>query len=300
MLGDLSSLVKIAKQLQDTLQLQCATHTVYELLEELLLKAFKVVIRSVRFLDIWSQDVTSEPAVEYSDSNNRPPTPPIDTVDGSTCVESRPSTRLDSPVYQDADAVSPTDPISNEYHPLSRNKTQQSLLGPTQRAVTVQGPSQSSHFGPRSVSVNAKRLSVSHRLSYVGKAGGVNTQNLASERLNAAHDSFLSLLGTLLGLALQSRSAEELTLTTQQSVVACRQLLAIVEEVWIRDGRRSDPLHQARDVMYAKLAELVQATRDMFASTVTGEEILDPGQGSGGVYAAIVCRTTGYAGSGAQ
>lgn len=255
----------------------------YELLEELLLKSFKVVIRAVRFLDIWSQDVAPGTAVEYALSENRPPTPPIDAIDGS--VESRPSTRLESPV-QHADVVLPTDPVANEDHPQHlgrtpgpRALTPQSPLSSVQPATSVQGTPQNNQFGTRSVPFQAKRLSVSHRLSYVGKAGGVNRQNLASERLNAAHDSFLSLLGTLLGLALQSRSAEELTTTTQQSVAACRQLLSIVEEVWVRDGRRSEPLQHTRDVMYAKLAELVQATKDMFTATSTGEEILDPEQG---------------------
>ena len=285
MLGDLSSLVKIAKRLQETLQLERSTHAVYEhmvyeLLEELLLKAFKVVIRAVRFLDIWSQDVAPGTAIEYSDPNNRPPTPPVDTS------ESRPSTRLNSPVRQDADAASPMRPILKEDHPQSRSKTPapraltpQSPLRSGQSTASVQGSSQNSQFGSRSTPVQPKRLSVSHRLSYVGKAGGLNVQNLASERLNAANDSFLSFLATLLGLALQFRSAEEFISTTQQSVTACRQLLAVAEEVWVRDGRRSEPLQQARDVMYAKLAELVQATRDMFASTMTGEEILDPDQG---------------------
>lgn len=256
----------------------------YELLEELLLKSFKVVIRAVRFLDIWSQDVAPGTAVEYAVSENRPPTPPIDAIDGS--VESRPSTRLDSPVRQDADVVLPTAPVANEDHTQHLGRTPgplavtpQSPSSSAQPATSVQGAPQNSQFGTRSVPFQANRLSVSHRLSYVGKAGGVNRQNLASERLNTAHDSFLSLLGTLLGLALQSRSAEELTTTTQQSVTACRQLLSVVEEVWVRDGRRSEPLQQTRDVMYAKLAELVQATKDMFTSTSTGEEILDPEQG---------------------
>lgn len=276
--------MKIAKQLQETLQIRRATYSVYELLEELLLKSFKVVIRAVRFLDIWSQDVAPGTAIEYAESSNRPPTPPVDTIDSS--VESRPSTRLESPVRQDADVVLPMDALANEdltqHHnrtPGPRALTPQSPLTSAQPATSVQGGTPNSQFGTRSAPFQAKRASVSHRLSYIGKASGVNRQNLASERLNAAHDSFLSLLGTLLGLALQSRSAEELTSTTQQSVTACRQLLAVVDEVWVRDGRRSEPLQQARDVMYAKLAELVQATKDMFTSTATGEEILDPEQG---------------------
>src|ERR1700750_1034706 len=64
LLGDLSTLVRIAKQLQEVLQGQFPPTTVYELLDELVLKAFKVVTRAVRFLDIWSQDVDEEASLE--------------------------------------------------------------------------------------------------------------------------------------------------------------------------------------------------------------------------------------------
>ena len=53
-------LVRIAKQLQDTVQTGEPEVVVYELLDELILKAFKVVERAVRFHDIWNQDVDGE------------------------------------------------------------------------------------------------------------------------------------------------------------------------------------------------------------------------------------------------
>jgi len=87
LLGDLSSLVKIAKQLQATLQSERPTGSVYELLDDLVLKAFKVVIRAVRFLDIWSQDVAPETLFEdqeeYAESTNKLPTPPAESIDRS-------------------------------------------------------------------------------------------------------------------------------------------------------------------------------------------------------------------------
>jgi hypothetical protein len=127
----------------------------------------------------------------------------------------------------------------------------------------------------------AKRLSVTHRLSYTGKLQGGRKQNLASERLNAAHDAFLGFIGSFIGLHLQSRSSEELTTFTQQAVLACRQLLAVIEEVWERDSRRSDQLEQARDTMYVRLTDLVQATKDMFSTSdaALGEEVVMPDSG---------------------
>jgi hypothetical protein len=132
---------------------------------------------------------------------------------------------------------------------------------------------------------------VTHRLSYTGKSQGARKQNLASERLNAAHDSFLGFIGSFIGLHLQSRSSDELTHTTQQSVIACRQLLAVVEEVWERDSRRSEPLQQARDIMYTRLSELVKATKDMFGTSdeAAGEHMVMPDSGKQLVSAATSC-----------
>jgi hypothetical protein len=134
-------------------------------------------------------------------------------------------------------------------------------------------------------------LSVTHRLSYTGKSQGGRKQNLASERLNAAHDAFLGFIGSFIGLHLQSRSSEELTTFTQQAVLACRQLLAVVEEVWERDSRRSDQLEQARDTMYVRLTDLVQATKDMFSTSDAslGEEVVMPDSGRQLVSAATSC-----------
>jgi hypothetical protein len=52
LLGDLSSLVKTAKTLQETLQTSDTAVPVYEYMDDLVLKSFKLVTRAVRFLDI--------------------------------------------------------------------------------------------------------------------------------------------------------------------------------------------------------------------------------------------------------
>lgn len=115
--------------------------------------------------------------------------------------------------------------------------------------------------------------------------------NLASERLGASHDAFLGFLGSFIGLHLQSRSSSELLLTTQQAVTTCRTLLAVVEEVWERDQRRSRPLEEARDNMYGRLADLVEAAQDVFRPARNGEEgdVFLPAEGKRLVDAATTC-----------
>jgi hypothetical protein len=294
LLGDLSALVKTAKKLQETLQSNESPVPVFEQLDELVLKSFKLVTRAVRFLDIWAQDAVSISFDLGDASNNRPPTPPSDAVD--------PSVQPSAPSNQHNEENASANEYSASVSQASATATPEELDSIASKpprnlrlSVAFSIPSESDSLqSPLLLSQpqnHAKRLSITHRLSYTGKSQGPRKQNLASERLNTAHDSFLGFIGSFIGLHLQSRSSDELTLTTQQSVIACRQLLAVVEEVWERDSRRSEQLEQARDIMYARLTELVQATKDMFSASDAnlGEDVVMPESGKQLVAAGTSC-----------
>jgi hypothetical protein len=295
LLGDLSSLVKTAKKLQEILQANESPVPVFEQLDELVLKSFKLVTRAVRFLDIWAQDAVSLSFDLNDTSNNRPPTPPSDTVDPSVQRAVTPNHNGEAGELASEYAPSVTQANAAGTQEESDSASTQPPRSLHRLSVAFSIPSESdslqSPILPPQPQGQPKRLSVTHRLSYTGKSQGGRKQNLASERLNAAHDAFLGFIGSFIGLHLQSRSSEELTLTTQQSVVACRQLLAVVEEVWERDSRRSEQLEQARDSMYARLSELVQATKDMFSNSETGlgENVVMPDSGKQLVSAATSC-----------
>ena len=294
LLGDLSSLVKTSKKIQDNLQSDQEPNPVFGQLDELVLKAFKLVTRAVRFLDIWAQDAVSLSFDLGDASSNRPLTPPSDAAD--------PSAQPPATSNHDGAASTSANHASSPVSQASANATREDADSATQPprnlnrlSVAFSIPSDSdalqSPLFPPQPQAQSKRVSVTHRLSYTGKSQSTRKQNLASERLNTAHDSFLGFIGSFIGLHLQSRSSEELTLTTQQSVVACRQLLAIVEEIWDRDSRRSEPLEQAREAMYTRLTDLVQATKDMFSNSEPGledEEVI-PESGEHLVAAATSC-----------
>jgi hypothetical protein len=61
LLSDLSSLVKTAKRLQDysigTGESQSEADIVNDVIDQMILKAFKIVIRGVRFLDVLEDDL---------------------------------------------------------------------------------------------------------------------------------------------------------------------------------------------------------------------------------------------------
>ncbi|KAH7094654.1 ras guanine nucleotide exchange factor domain-containing protein [Paraphoma chrysanthemicola] len=292
LLGDLSSLVKTAKTLQETLQTDEAPIPVYEYMDELVLKSFKLVTRAVRFLDIWATDAVSLSAFELGDASaERPLTPPSDPAGHAVqppatpdqlAEDAFPANHDESHVAQDPPSMHGDTASTQPQRNLNRLSVAFSLPS---EAESLQSPVFS--HPP----TQAKRLSVTHRLSYTGKSQTNHTGNLASERLVTSQDSFLGFIGSFIGLHLQSRSSEELAYITQQSVIACRQLLTVVEEVWERDARRSKELEEARDTMYARLTELVQATKDMFnaSDADTSGEIVAPESGKQLVAAATSC-----------
>jgi hypothetical protein len=292
LLGDLSSLVKTAKKLQETLQLQKEAVPVYEYMDELVLKSFKLVTRAVRFLDIWATDAVSLSSFELGDvTADRPLTPPSDPAISAV----QPLASLE------ADHAANDEPLHVTQGPFSLQEDTTAAQPPrnlNRLSVAFSLPSEPDSLQPQSPTffshashAQAKRLSVTHRLSYTGKSQTTRTGDLASDRLVASQDAFLGFIGSFIGLHLQSRSSEELTQITQQSVVACRQLLTVVEEVWERDARRSKELEEARDTMYARLSELVQATKDIFnvADAEMNGEVVAPESGKQIVAAATSC-----------
>lgn len=295
LLGDLSSLVKSAKKLQELLLADDAPLSVLEPLDELVLKAFKLVTRAVRFLDIWAQDAVSLSFEKGDSGNNRPLTPPSDSLDLSVQPPQVSNQTLPGPSLANDEAV----PVTQTSQKVTRQEADHATRQPSrpfQRlSVAFSLPSDSdilqSPPQPPQPQAHLKRSSLTHRLSYTGKAQGLRKELLVSERLNAAHDSFLGFIGSFIGLHLQSRSSEELSLTTQRSVEDCRKLLAIVEEVWERDSRQCEQLAEARDAMHARLADLVKATQSMFQASHedAGEDAGVPGSHKQLVSAATSC-----------
>ena len=284
LLGDLSARVKVAKRLQELVQSAAATRIVYEALDELVLKAFKVVIRAVRFLDIWSQDVRSiSPAMDYPETTKRPPTPPTDTQTVHT-VESD-AIFLQKTASQDR----PIPDAAGVSQDLAQTRTASEFATPPVYSPTTSNSASNAARNSIIARRNSKRQSVSHRASYIGPPTSVRSENLASERINAAHDAFLGFIGSFIGLHLHSRSSTDLLHITQQSVVAAKRLLLVADEVFERDGRRSAGLEQAKDTMYTKLAELVQATKDVLSPASFEDDVFIPDQGKQLVLAATSC-----------
>ncbi len=305
LLSDLSSLVKSAKKLQDVAIGVPVTEDVDDLLYEMVLKAFKVVIRGVRFLDAWNEEVGVHQVPSGDLDPPRihetgvPPTPPAESTSfgpinfehlntisetavnntdfeapSANCIEALQSSAAFAHNDQEQTNSLSIDGLSTLYAPISRS-----------------GTSLSSRPASRPTSAQPKTGSISHRVSYNAPTSCSRSSNLASDHLSAAHDAFLGVLGFFIGLHLQSRSSSELLSTTHQSVVSCRTLLAVVDAVWDRDSQRSKPLEQAKNAMYGKVVDLVQAAREIFRldSLDEKEDLLMPPEGKRMVDAATTC-----------
>lgn len=225
LLSDLALLVRTAKQLQQVI-LAHQTHTDLDIrLDDMLLKAFRIVTRAVLFFDVWSEQVAG--------------------VVSSSSRQIEPSSESLNPKSTRAFAETPA---------LVTNKTPASAAELSKR---------SSMSSPGKSTPVKRRSSVAHRMSYSSKNNQKNP-NLISELLHRSYDDFLTVLASFLGSHMQSRSSSELLLTTQNAVRSCRQLFTVVEAVIDRDHSTSRPLVQAKDSMYYAITELVHAARQVF------------------------------------
>ncbi|KAL4937068.1 hypothetical protein BDV06DRAFT_80604 [Aspergillus oleicola] len=280
LLSDLTSLVRTTKKFQEISSGQPMEDEVEYMVDEMLLKAFRIVTRGVRFLDVWNEEVGLSRAIAE--------------------LEQQQQSAHDIPATPSSETFSPTEDNSeieterNESRLLNRSRLESRMESRLDSRLDMSRASNrvdAFDSQPRPVSVTTKRISVSHRMSCTGPAATARNPNLASERLTSTYDAFLGVLGSFIGLHLQSRSSTELVVTTEQAVRSCRGLLTVIEAVCEHNAKGSSLLEQAKDTMYERLSELVFAARDAFrpAHSPDDELVFMPDEGKRLVDAATDC-----------
>ncbi|KLU87108.1 hypothetical protein MAPG_06113 [Magnaporthiopsis poae ATCC 64411] len=315
LLSELSSLVKTAKRLQEHQRRPDPNEDVNDIVDEMILKAFKIVTKGTRFLDILEDDRRSRaPAVTVMatvlEESTVPPTPPAD----SGSFEPQQGLAL-----QASDAASRAHDLDetrsrlegrpNEQTgaaPSTIDEAQQTSLAPanannnTRRQSIALTPA--SCTNPRRLSQNnstlANRLSstISHRVSLAGPSPLSRPHNLVSQRLSDGHDTFLSYLGSFIGrLHLQSQSRPHLALAIKQSATSGGELLVVIDVVCAHNHLSLDLLELHRAAMYDRLRDLVLTARDVLtAHGPDDEDIMVPHDNSRLLYTATDCvRATG-------
>ena len=296
LLSNLSSLVKDAKTVRVAITEQSIGQIQDEILDELIMKAFRTVLRAVKFLDIWIDDVLLTHHHQGTDNNrvnnnNMEPLSPNQNNDRAQCEpaarHSASGTASEGYLHERPGLASVAvvtrqeQPPANSHDETTTSHTQTQTQGQDQATVRPPYPRSSHTYvrhslsnstpGLRRPSTQPNRLSVSHRISCNFGTSAVPEAELASVKLGAAHDRFLGFLGSFIGLQLESRSSTELLSTTKSAVISCRDMLKIIEAIWERDAQRAPSLAEAREEMYCSITELAEAARHIFRAPSLGE-----------------------------
>lgn len=282
LLSDLSALVKTAKQLQDFATSPPAktdAESVNDIIDEMILKAFKIVVRGIKFLDNLEEDAKLRQPLHkvmatVAEESYVPPTPPADSTSFSGAPHTDPADDTAShrsSIRSSASGASSSLPSEEQNKQQSHKRVSTACPAVTSRPLSIS-------------STQAKRASVSHRVSFIASVPTEQRQNLVSERLNCGHDTFLSYLGSFIGrLHLQSQSSLDLLSSVRQSVTAGQGLLIVVEAVCAHDSQSADLLNNARNAMYDKISKLALAARDIVSSSGVDEDDVVMAQQNGGL-----------------
>ncbi|KAK3702045.1 Ras guanine nucleotide exchange factor bud5 [Vermiconidia calcicola] len=247
LLADLSSLVQIAKRLQETISESFANEVVHVLLDDLVAKAFKVMTRAVGFVDILAQETAGR---KHLGTNM------LFTSRTMTSPERKTNLAIDTGTSPGA---------NNAFDSAIHFPPTPAQDGPTINAAGLFNDSGlENNDEPRSpVRFRPSSGMRTHRLSLVKTVrSGVGL--LASEQLARAHDECISHIGAFIGLYLHSRPSSELVATTERLVRACERLLSVVDKVYSHDSRKRLSVQQARANFQHKLDDLTQSTKDVF------------------------------------
>lgn len=271
LLSELSSLVKTAKRLQEQQKMSSPTDEVNNSIDEMILKAFRIVTKGVRFLDVLEEDRQSRaPAVTLMptvlEESYVPPTPPADQT---TFDEARSMISSTDAASRVAEYGSPSS------EPSDQTQTANSANSRLSTGRSTGTSSRLSQNSQRTVNFNRLSSNIAHRVSLAGPSPLSRPQNLVSERLSASHDTFLSHLGSFIGrLHLQSQARPHLALAIKQSATSGGELLIVVDVVCAHSALTKGILEQPRAAMYDRILDLVHAAGDILLYN-SGAEMAD-------------------------
>jgi hypothetical protein len=276
LLSDLSSLVKTAKKLQEYRLNTFTTQepdNVNDTIDEMILKAFKIVTRGVRFLDAMedgkrAHQLVNRTMATLAEECYNPLTPPADSTSFDNTV---------SGPNAGSRSISDRRLISGKSNLVAHDEQTRRLS--YKRLSSVYSPTTK---GPRRQSqVQSRRFSISHRISTTGPLLEAQRQNCISEVLSVSHDTLLSCLGSLIGrLHIHSSSSRDLLNNIRQAIAAGRNMLAIVESVCSYDLQSETSLQHVRDTMYQCINQLIIAARECVRPSSSDDEDSMPSDNS--------------------
>jgi hypothetical protein len=246
LLTELSGLVKAAKQFSGQPG-QSTSERGDDITSELILRSFKIVLRGVRFLDVWydqyeisSNYMENHNTVNHLDSVG-PYTPPLAHTEMDSSHTSSDSGN-DTPVY--------FGPQSSE----ARNQHQ--LSHPLPSTPNLQSP--------RSTSPAITSNDTISNSAEPATSGPV----YALARLHSSQDLLLSYLGSYIGrIHHQAVITPQLQATQRQAVCVAQDIIAVVEVMLLREPR-ARVLQHLKAAMHHRFASLISAANDVVSNGI--------------------------------
>ena len=241
---------------------------VNDLVDDMILKAFRIVTKGVRFLDIYDEDRrTAYPTMSMMatvlEESLIPPTPPAD--------QSSFDTRTEASGSQDCQSEANTAETTSDIVTCQPVDVSQLMVPPANRRLSAIPPAASrlSTSSPHGHRVSA---SISHRHSFAGHSHVSKPQNLVSEQVSRTHDVLLSQLGSFIGrLHLQSQSIPDLMRAIKTAATSGGKLLAVMDLICTHDTVSREILEPSRAVLYERVQELIRAGQDIIAYATAGD-----------------------------
>ena len=292
LMSELSSLVKTAKRMQES---QRGTlnppEDVNDIVDEMVLKAFRIVTKAVRFVDALEDDrrLRAPASVTVMDTvaeESHVPTSSPPTDDHAPQDQEQEISYGVPPTLEEPQPAS----VPEQVHafPLPHNQRLSSLTRPPTRTTSPHFPSRLSHGSLGHG--NRHSSTMSHRVSLAGPSSCSRPYFLVSERIKRSHDAFLSHIGSFIGrLHFQSQSCPELSSAIKQCAITGGELLAVIDTVCAHGTSSFVVLSQARTVVLERIHDLVFVARDTLVHAAAEEDLIMPQENNMLLESAAAC-----------
>lgn len=271
---------KLDKKLKASHRLIRATeHQVNELVDDMILRAFRVVLKAAEFFDKIQNDkslrLTSSMIMEtvMEEEDLMQTTDPVAPARSSDAIDAR--SRSDS----NGSAAGPTPAESSKALTNGR-------LSPAYQPST--NANRSSHGNSLEIANRLSSATICHRVSLAGPSPLSQAHNLVSERLTKSQDTLVSHLACLMGrLQLEFISRPHLALGVKQAITSGGDFLLVMDIVSARNSLSIETLAPLRAVMCDRIQDLYQTAREVLVHNM--EEAIVPQEGHRLHVAAVAC-----------
>ncbi len=268
LLSDLSSLVKTGKAMEEhrnnTFNMESEA-IANEVIDEMLLKAFKIVTRGVKFLDAFNKDPRAKHGADrrielLEEPRAGPSTPPADRTSfkpGQECSNAF-SRRLSARSHTSIRSSSQT-PTVDQTRRLSYRRTSATIYSPSLQGSNARR----SGMQPKAAGLSSETAQAIIE---------VDRTNFVSSRLKSAHRSLTSSLASLIGRLTMTSTSQEIFIDLRQVVAAGKALCTVVESLCAQGMQTESNLTGAREMMYASIRQHIEAARHRVRANMSDED----------------------------